>query len=108
MSLVTLKLEYVVPRIYKNFVNPIILGIDVTETKATCDNCLSSRDKRFSYTYKPDLKCCTFHPYTPNYAVGALLQIPLTKGTQVIKNKIATREFAFPIGIMAPYEYQYK
>ncbi|MEQ1721770.1 MAG: hypothetical protein ABL930_01250 [Pseudobdellovibrio sp.] len=108
MSLSALKLENVVPRIYKNFVNQKVLGIDVTETKATCDNCLRSRDKRFAYTYKPDLKCCTFHPYTPNYAIGALLESPMTKGIEVIKNKIATREFAFPIGIMAPYDYQYK
>ncbi|MBY0553473.1 hypothetical protein K2P97_03020 [bacterium] len=108
MSLSSLKLSAVVPRIYNNFVSTKVLGLDVTETKATCDNCLRSRDKRFTYTYKSNLKCCTFHPYTPNYAIGALLSSQeATVGIEKIKSKIQNREFAFPIGIMAPFDYQY-
>lgn len=109
MSLNALKLEYVVPKIYKNFVSAKVLGLNVTENKATCENCLRSRDKRFAYTYKSTLKCCTFHPYTPNYAIGALLSAQeSTVGIEKIKSKIHNREFAFPIGIMAPFDYQYQ
>lgn len=104
----SLKLEVIVPAIYKNIVNKKILMLDVTETKATCDNCTRARDKRFSYTYKENLKCCTFHPYTPNFAVGALLSTPVeTVGIKKLKSKIENREFAFPIGVMAPFDYQY-
>ncbi len=99
----------ILPSIYKNFLNNSVLKLDVTETKATCDNCLRSRDKRFSYTYKSHLKCCTFHPYLPNFAVGALLTENLVSpGLEKIKQKISNREFAFPVGVMAPYDYQFK
>lgn len=103
-----LKLEHLVPKIYKGFVSKKILALNVNETKATCENCLRSRDKRFAYTYKPDLKCCTFHPYLPNYAVGALLLNDIeTPGIKKLKEKIKNLEFAFPIGVMAPFDYQF-
>jgi hypothetical protein len=104
-----MQLERIVPAIYKNFLSPRVLKIDATETKATCDNCLRSRDKRFSYTYQKNLKCCTFHPYLPNFAVGGLLQESQeTVGTQKIRSKIKNHEFNFPIGLIAPYDYQFK
>ena len=90
------------------------MSLDVTETKATCQNCLRSRDRRFSYVYRSDLKCCTFHPFLPNYAVGGLLQeasassVAQSSGVNELINKIQQREFAFPIGVMAPYDYQFK
>lgn len=101
-------LSDIVPPIYRNILQKNILKINVTETKATCENCLRSRDKRFAYTYQNNLKCCTFHPYTPNYAVGALLSSEITTvGIQKIRSKIANREFALPIGIVAPFDYQF-
>lgn len=104
----SLNLEQIVPKIYRNLLSKKVLGLDTTETKATCDNCLRSRDKRFAYTYKPDLKCCTFHPYLPNFAVGALLSAENeTVGTHKLRQKISDREFAFPVGVMAPFDYQF-
>lgn len=103
-----LKLEDLIPKIYKGLINKKVLALNVTETKATCNNCLRARDKRFAYTYEPDLKCCTFHPYLPNYAVGALLlQDTETSGIKKLKGKISDREFAFPVGVMAPFDYQF-
>lgn len=102
-----LKLTHLLPPIYADFLPQNLLKIEATETKATCDNCLRSRDKRFAYTYQKNLKCCTFHPFLPNYAVGALLQSASTSGTEALKNKIKTREFAIPMGVLAPYRYQY-
>ncbi|MBC7419295.1 MAG: hypothetical protein H7328_01085 [Bdellovibrio sp.] len=104
-----MQLNLILPSIYKNFLNTSVLKLDVTENKATCDNCLRSRDKRFSYTYKAHLKCCTFHPYLPNFAVGALLEENLVSpGLSKLKEKIETREFAFPVGVMAPFDYQFQ
>ncbi len=100
-------IKNVVPTIYEGLISPKVLGLGAVETKATCDRCLRSRDKRFSYTYKENLKCCTFHPYLPNYAVGALLLEPQkTVGILKIQQKIKERQFALPLGIMAPYDYQ--
>lgn len=102
-------LKQIVPQIYSNILNQNILRLDVAETKATCNNCLRSRDKRFLFTYKSNLKCCTFHPYLPNYAVGALLEANKSgRGLEQIMNKIDNRQFAFPIGLMAPFDYQFK
>lgn len=101
-------LSGIVPPLFKNIVHNKILNLNITETKATCDNCLRSRDKRFAYTYKSDLKCCTFHPYLPNYAVGALLSSPVkTPGIEKIESKIKKLEFALPVGIVAPFDYQF-
>lgn len=105
---VVLRFENIVPNIYKNLLSSKILKLDVQETKATCNNCLRSRDKRFAYTYKEHLKCCTFHPYTTNFAVGALLSLEKnTVGITQIREKIEKRKFALPIGIIAPFDYQY-
>lgn len=104
-----MQLSLIVPSFYKEILHSKVLNVNVVEKAATCDNCLRSRDKRFSYTYKSNLKCCTFHPYLPNYAVGALLEMPVqTKGIQEIKRKIEQHEFNLPIGILAPYDYQFK
>ncbi len=104
-----MQLNLVVPALYKKILSSKVLDLNVTETKATCDNCLRSRDKRFSYTYKSNLKCCTFHPYMPNFAVGALLTENKTSvGLTKIQEKIKNHEFNLPIGLIAPFEYQFK
>ena len=104
-----MQLNQIIPLIYKNILSTQVLKLDVTETKATCHDCLRSRDKRFAFTYKSDLKCCTFHPYLPNFAVGGLLLQNLeTPGLLALKNKIIQHEFNFPIGLIAPYEYQFR
>lgn len=99
----------IIPEVYSGFFSKNILSIDVTETKATCEKCLRARDHRFKYTYQPNLKCCTFHPFTPNYAVGGLLtKNQHSVGLDQIKNKISNQEFALPIGLIAPFDYQLK
>lgn len=118
-------LKEIIPAFYQNILPEKILKIEVTETKATCHNCLRSRDNRFAYTYKKNLKCCTFHPFLPNFAVGALLNLQQnlqlnlnsessinnskkSSGIAAIENKIANKEFNLPLGILAPFEYQFK
>ncbi|MFZ3229212.1 MAG: hypothetical protein WA160_03320 [Pseudobdellovibrio sp.] len=104
-----MQLKHIVPSVYKNFISKSLLSLDATETKATCGDCLRSRDKRFAYTYQSNLKCCTFHPFLPNYAVGALLsQAQKTVGIEKIEQKIQQLEFSLPLGILAPYDYQLK
>lgn len=85
-------------------------AVPLTETRATCDNCLCSKPNRGSQLpyYQPDLKCCTFHPFLPNYAVGALLENPQTASfiKSKIQSKIEAREYALPLGVFAPLNYQ--
>ena len=70
------------------------MSIDLEEKKATCDVCAMARPKnRTKVHYQPDLKCCTFHPFLPNFLVGAILQDPSLKaGAEVLRDKIRRRE----------------
>ena len=47
------------------------------ESRATCASCAMVDPERSSEAlrgFSAEVKCCTFHPYLPNYAVGALLK----------------------------------
>ena len=83
-------------------------NLDVPETKATCDNCAMAPGRtRSRKTYQPDLKCCTFYPFLPNFLVGAILsQDRYVEGQKVIRDLIARRQYALPIGLVPPVRYQ--
>lgn len=96
------------PLLYQRFLPKLVQQIHVLEKKATCDSCLMSKSPvKKNERYRADLKCCTFHPFLPNYIVGALLSDPhYTKPAEVIRNKIQNRQWDLPIGIPAPIPYQ--
>jgi hypothetical protein len=84
--------------------------VEVSESKATCHDCLCAKPDRDQGlpSYQADLKCCTFHPFLPNYAVGHLLASPETKPAikELLRQKIRDREYALPMGIFVPVKYQ--
>lgn len=95
-----MKIKYQVPTIYEKLLPNDILQIDLIETKATCNSCP---------VYAADLKCCTFHPYLPNFTIGALLSQPdlgSEVAISVIRSKIKNREYSLPLGLVAPPSYQ--
>lgn len=57
------------------------------ERKATCDACVmcapegaeKSRQRDF---FRPDIKCCTYHPRLPNFLVGAILSDDTPEGAE--------------------------
>lgn len=94
-----------------NYLLQVFGSLDVTEKKATCDDCYCSKASRGDLPYyDKNLKCCTFQPFLPNYVVGNLLSDPSV--TESIKNnlrkKIQLREYALPMGIFVPVAYQVK
>jgi Fe-S-cluster containining protein len=101
-------LKYQLPRIYENILPREILNFHPEETKATCDACAMAKPKYKGKTpYRADLKCCTFHPFLPNYMVGALLlEESSTEAHRIFRDKIARREYALPLGMVAPVSYQ--
>lgn len=101
------QLKEIIPQFYSHLFEKDLLSTDVTETKATCHNCLRSRDRRFEYLYQAHLKCCTFFPFVPNFAAGGIIHHQL-KGAEVIKNKIQKREFSLPLGIFPTLKFQYE
>lgn len=93
--------------LYVHLIDKKILQMNIQESKATCHNCLRARDQRFKLTYKENLKCCTFVPFIPNYALGALLTENIS-GQAKIRQMIADRRFALPLGLFPDLNYQYK
>ena len=57
--------------------------------------------------YLAHLKCCTYHPFLPNYSVGAILN-DNKQGAKILKKKIARREFTLPLGMMPSWHYRQK
>jgi Fe-S-cluster containining protein len=103
-----MKLKHQLPSFYENILPARVLQLDVVETKATCEDCAMARPRqRGKIHYRPDLKCCTFHPFLPNFLVGAILSDPsLAAGAEVLREKIRRREYALPVGMVAPVRYQ--
>lgn len=84
--------------------------MEISETKATCDSCLMSKSPQpVKKRYRVDLKCCTFYPFLPNYAIGAILSDTSLKyktAQETLKSLIQKRRYALPIGMVAPVRYQ--
>lgn len=116
-----MRLPQLVSPFLTNYLRDHFGDLDLTETKADCKNCICARQKGNELPqYKADIKCCTFHPFIPNYAVGAILDQNILgtqnntprpkidpRTLQIIHNKIAKKEYALPLGIFAPVRYQY-
>lgn len=106
-----MKLNEVCAPLISDYLDSTFGDVNVDEKTATCDDCVCSKACRGDLPfYRKDLKCCTFHPYLPNYAVGALLDADWVsvemKNTLI--SKIKNREYALPMGIFVPLTYQVK
>lgn len=101
-------LKYQLPRLYENLLPREILNFTPEEKKATCDTCAMARPRhRGKIHYREDLKCCTFHPFLANYMVGALFyENSAAEAQRIFRDKISRREYALPIGMVAPVRYQ--
>lgn len=64
----------------------------------------SSLKKPFSR----DTKCCTYYPFLSNYLIGGALASGEFKTVQILKELILNRQWALPIGFVAPPTYQIK
>lgn len=105
-----MKLSQICSPLLKDHLLHRLGDLDLTEKTATCDNCLCSSPQRGSLPYYDShLKCCTFHPFLPNYAVGALLHNSAETPAfiqEALLHKIQNNEYALPLGIFAPVRYQ--
>lgn len=85
---------------------------EVVETRATCDTCAMCDQGQIAPVsmgyFRPDAKCCTFHPSLPNYAVGAIFadtSDEMAEGRKRLRAKIAARIGVTPRGIVSPRKY---
>lgn len=92
-----------VPEFYQRFLPDLFRQQVTHEAKATCDNCAMCEsscnnavgavdgESRF---FRPDTKCCTYHPRLPNYLVGAILSDTsdeLAEGRRRLEAKLEAR-----------------
>ncbi|MFN8791242.1 MAG: hypothetical protein ACK5Y2_07290 [Bdellovibrionales bacterium] len=98
-----LSFQALLPNVYTRLLPAEILALPIAETKATCEACIEVP------RYAKDLKCCTFHPFLPNYLVGQILLDQKTQSnfvSEVLQHKISKHEYVLPLGVMAPVRYQ--
>ncbi len=105
-----MKFKLQLPKLYQKLIPQEILSLDPDERLATCESCIMSTSKAKTQTewYQPDLKCCTFQPFVPNFVIGHMLKtekVPVFIKNQ-IDQKINTNEYSLPLGFVAPVNYQ--
>jgi Fe-S-cluster containining protein len=107
-------LRDVLPPIYGPLLSDFFDRPTVVESRATCGDCAmcdkSGGDPaNLAVTFfRPDIKCCSYHPTLPNFLVGAALsdEAPeLESGRQRIRGKIARRVGVTPEWLAAPRKY---
>src|SRR6266702_2052856 len=84
------------------------------ESKATCDNCAMLEGAAGEHArpvdgiprfFRPDTKCCTFHPRLPNYLVGAVLSDETpggAEGRRRVAARVASRVGVTPAWLHPP------
>jgi len=100
------------PEMYRGFLPEFFDSPLAEERHATCDTCAMCPPPEpelppESY-YSPSVKCCTFYPTLPNYAVGGLLADASdagAEGRRRIERKIVARVGVTPFGVVTPAKY---
>jgi Fe-S-cluster containining protein len=101
------------PAVFRHLLPGIFDTSVPEETLATCDNCAMSRaDVRPENTpegyFRPDVKCCSFHPNLPNFLVGAILaddRPDMAEGQRRLRLRLQSRQGVGPIWLAAPRKY---
>ena len=103
-------LRDMLPDLYRAFLPAFFDHEAPREEKATCASCAmcapagTPAEAATAY-FRPDLKCCTYHPRLPNYLVGALLcddSPELAEGRRRVERLIATRIGVTPRWLAPP------
>ena len=113
MAALSETLRTALPPIYKDLLSPEFDRPVIRETRATCDDC-EMCDKGTmpagveAVYFRPDTKCCTYHPSLANYLVGAILRDPspeMAEGKRRIRERIASRIGVVPYCLAPPAKY---
>jgi hypothetical protein len=102
-------LRDVLPSVYGSLLSDIFDRPEIVETRATCSNCAmcdKGEGKQVGMEYfRPDTKCCTFHPTLPNYLVGGLLadeNKDVAEGKRRMRERIKSRIGVTPQWVAPP------
>lgn len=101
-----MNLNEVFPQPFRKYLAEFDLPLE--EKKATCDDCRMTKSEG-GFSYKADVKCCTFFPFLSNFQVGAILSEG--KAPLEIINKLRAfikTDQAQPLGVAPDFNYQKK
>jgi Fe-S-cluster containining protein len=105
------------PALYRSIFPSFFQSPVPPESKATCSACAMCEAANpvrieavdgVSRSFRPDTKCCTYHPRLPNYLVGAILSdedAAMAEGRRRIQEKIDHGVGVNPQWIKAPTRY---
>ncbi|MFZ5475628.1 MAG: hypothetical protein ACOZNI_02535 [Myxococcota bacterium] len=71
-----------------------------------CAMCAAPGEPSTPRHFRPDVKCCTWHPTLPNFAVGAILRDPASPGRDVLRRKIEEGVGVTPRGVGPPQHWE--
>ncbi|HLL54053.1 MAG TPA: hypothetical protein VK447_10925 [Myxococcaceae bacterium] len=95
------------PPLYAGWMKALLEGPVLDETQATCAACAMAShpgawaDER-ELAFKPNAKCCTYHPALPNFSVGMALadaSAEAARGRAALERQIALRKGATPLAL---------
>ena len=105
------------PLVYRTLFPGFFRNEVPVETKATCASCAMCQTSApgavesvdgVNRFFRPDTKCCTYHPRLPNYLIGGLLgddNPGLAEGQRRVRERIASRMGVTPQWIKTPAKY---
>ncbi|MBF5042149.1 hypothetical protein FGE12_07060 [Aggregicoccus sp. 17bor-14] len=105
------------PELYRDLFPEFFHREVPVEEKATCSSCAMCESScgnavapvdGVSRFFRPDTKCCTYHPRLPNYLVGAILadtDPAMAEGRRRIGEKLASRVGVTPQWVNPPARY---
>jgi hypothetical protein len=105
-------LDYL-PAVYREFL-PVFFEREVnSEVLSDCEHCPmleqnQSKNPLSLEVFSPKTKCCTYHPNTPNYLVGRLLDSDdpaVAEGKKRLMDKLEKRVGVMPIGVHPSRKY---
>jgi hypothetical protein len=109
------------PELYRAWLPELFDRPAVAEPRATCSDCAmcekgaarepaieDARTEASPGFFRPDIKCCSYHPTLPNYLVGAALRDTSTAGEEGrsrLRAKVAARVGVTMTWLAAPRKY---
>lgn len=99
------------PPLFATWMSELLGGPIPAESTATCDDCAMCRTSdrmltAHAKTFRPDVKCCSYMPHLPNFAVGGVLIDSSAEGVvgrATVQQRIDAKIGVSPIGLdMSP------
>lgn len=106
-------LRYMVPEVHRHLLPSFFDEAVPEESLATCHSCAMTApgvlpERTPEGLFRPDIKCCSFHPNLPNFLVGAILaddSEEMREGRERVRARLTSRMGVGPVWLAAPRKY---